>query len=194
MFKQLLAELKASARLRMGVALVIAVVWLYAILSLQEFRDELIQKYRGVSSKTLRLQSVLREGDWIARLDSAKALQAEMEGSLWRGDTVGLARASFQDWLNQEMQHASVSHPNLTMSAGNEVRPDSQAAGPEGELWKVGAKLVFDFNPDNLNRLLGQLTGNPHRVIVESLHITKEPNPRVELTVLAYFQPTAAHR
>lgn len=194
MLKQLLAELKASARLRMGVALVAAVVWLYAILLLQEARNDLALKYRGVASKTLRLQSVLREGDWTARLDSAKTLQAEMEGGLWRGDTVGLARASFQDWLNQEMQHASVTHPNLTMSAGNEVRPDSQSAKPEGELWKVGAKLVFDFNPDSLNKLLGQLAGNPHHVIVESLHVTKEPNPRVELMVLAYFQPPVTRR
>jgi len=186
---QFLPELKSNVRLRMGVALVFAVLWLYLILVMREALDNSAREYRSTSIKLGKLQSVMQQGDWTERLNAAKTLQAEMESALWRGDTLGLAHASFQDWLKQQMQRAAVSRPVISIGTGIEEATGKQArsAGID-DLWKVRAKLVFDFNPESLNKLLGQVMAHTHRVAIESLHITKEPIARVEIVASAYFQ------
>ena len=189
MLDQFLSELKSNARLRIAVALVFAVLWLYLILLMRDALDSSARQYRSASIKLARLQSVMQQGDWTERLNAAKTLQAGMENALWRGDTLGLARASFQDWLNQQVQRAAVSRPVISMGTGIEeaIGEQAQSAGID-DLWKVRAKLVFDFNPESLNKLLGQMMGHTHQVAIESLHITKEPIARVEIVASAYFQ------
>ncbi len=189
MLDQFLSELKSNARLRIAVALVFAVLWLYLILLMREALDSSAREYRSASVKLGKLQSVMKQGDWTERLNAAKTLQAEMESALGRGDTLGLARASFQDWLNQQMQRAAVARPVISMGTANEEATGEQArAAGIDDLWKVSARLVFDFNPESLNRLLGQMAGRKHHVVIEGLRITKEPVPRVEIVASAYFQ------
>jgi hypothetical protein len=189
MLDQFLSELKGNARLRIAVALVFAVLWLYLILLMRDSLDQSAREYRSASIKLGKLQSVLQLGDWTERLNAAKTLQAQMESALWRGDTLGLARASFQDWLNQQVQRSAVSRPVISMGTANEEATGEQTRPAViDDLWKVRAKLVFDFNPESLNKLLGQIAGHTQHVAIESLHITKEPNARVEITASAYFQ------
>lgn len=184
MLDQFISELKNNARLRIGIALILAVLWLYFILLMRDALDNGAREYRGSSVTLGKLQSVVQEGDWAERLAAAKTLQAEMESALWRGDSSGLANASFQDWLNQQMQLAGVARPTVSVGAGSETEPSS---GIE-DLWHVRAKMTFDFNSDSLNKLLGQIGAHPQHVVIESLHVTKEPIPRVEIMASAYFQ------
>ena len=198
-FKLFLAELRTNARLRLGVALIFAVLWVYAVLLLRDAQDAAVREYRSASIKLARLQAVTQQRDWGERLNAARTLQAEMEGRLWRGATLGLARASFQDSLNQQMRQAGVTRPSVSMgSTDEESRSEGMQTGITDDLWKVKAKLVFDFNPVSFNKLFVQLANHPHHVVVESLHVTKEPVPRVEAVLLAYFQkpdtPPAALR
>lgn len=189
MLDRFLSELKSNARLRIGVALVFAVLWLYLIMLMRETMDGSAREYRRTSVKQAKLQSVMQQGDWTERLNAAKTLQAKMESALWRGDTLGLARASFQDWLNQQTQRAAVTRPVISMGTGIEEATGEQAnVAAIDDLWKIRAKLVFDFNPESLNKLLGQMSRHTHHVAIESLRVTKEPVPRVELVASAYFQ------
>ncbi len=187
MLDRFLSEIKSNARLRIAIALVFAVLWFYLILMMRDALDRSAREYRSASVKLGRLHSVMQQGDWTERMNAAKTMQAEMESALWRGDTLGLARASFQDWLNQQVQRAAALRPVISMGTANEEQTGVQAAGID-DLWKVNAKLVFDFNPESLNKLLAQMIGHTHHVVIESLHITKEPIPRVEILASAYFQ------
>lgn len=189
MFKQFLTELRNNLRLRVGVALIFGVLWVYAILLLRDAKDSAASEYRTTSVRFARMQAATQQDDWDQRLASAKTLQAEMESRLWRGATLGLARASFQDFLNQQMQQAGITRPSVSMgSADEEARSEGAPAGITDDLWKVKAKLVFDFNPVSFSKLFVQLAKHPHRVMVESLHVTREPASRVEAVLLAYFQ------
>ncbi len=189
MLDQFLSEIKANPRLRIAVAFAIAVLWVYLILLLRDASDGSARSYRSASIKLAKLQSVMQQGNWTERMNTATTLQANMESALWRGDTLGLARASFRDWLNQQVQRAGVSRAVISMGSGDDQTPGDQVQSASvGDLWKVRAKLVFDFNPESLNKLLRQMTGDPHRVVIESMQITKEPIPRVEISASAYFQ------
>lgn len=190
MLDQFLHEFKHNLRLRIGLALILAVIWLYLILVMRDALDDSTRMHRNASNRLSQLQSVMQQNDWNERLIAATTLQASLESELWPGDTLGLSRATFQDWLNQQMQSASISHPIISMAASE---TSDQAVSPQAdELWQVRAKVVFDFNPASLNQLLQQMMQYRHHVVIESLHITKEPVPRVEIMASAFFQKSDA--
>ena len=58
MFDKLTAELGASRRLRVGLALIVAVLWLYGVLLLRDARDERTRGFRQASVQLARLQEV----------------------------------------------------------------------------------------------------------------------------------------
>ncbi len=198
MSNQFLAELRNNRRLRLGIALIIGVLWVYAILLLRDAQVVAAGEYHNASIKLARLQAATQQGEWEERLNQAKTLQTEIESRLWRGATIGLARAAFQDFLSQQLQQAGMTRPSVSMGSADEGnRSDGVQSGITDDLWKVKAKLVFDFNPLSFNKFFVQLTNHPHHIVVESLHVTKEPAPRVEMMLAAYFQkpdspPTAA--
>ena len=201
MFDKLAAELGASRRLRVGLALIVAVLWLYGVLLLRDARDERTRGFRQASVQLVRLQEAAGQTEWPQRLEEAKILQAALESGLWRGDSLGLSRAALQDWLAQQMKQAQVPRPLITLAAQEEdapgaaggagaagAAPDAAAADLAAGLWKVKAKLNFDFTAESLPLLLARLAAPSPRVTVESLRVVREPVARVEMVVVAYFQ------
>ena len=201
MFDKLAAELGASRRLRLGLALIVAVLWLYGVLLLSDARDERTRGFRQASVQLARLQEAAGQTEWPQRLEEAKILQAALESGLWRGDSLGLSRAALQDWLAQQMKQAQVPRPLITLAAQEDDAagapggaapaggaPAAEAAELAAGLWKVKAKLNFDFTAESLPLLLARLAAPSPRVTVESLRVVREPVARVEMVVVAYFQ------
>jgi hypothetical protein len=189
MFDAFVAELKASARLRMGLVLIVGVLWIYGLLLLRDDLSAAQTAYRVATVKLTRLQSANLEGDWEPRLDSAKILQTSAESRLWRGETLGLARAAFQDYLNNESRLAGVSRVSVTMGSAEEPGgTENSSVKVNDDLWRVKAKIVFDFNSASFTKLLTQFYSQPRGVVIESLRAMREPTPRVEAVVVAYFQ------
>ena len=198
MFDKLTAELGASRRLRVALSLIVAVLWLYGVLLLRDARDERTRGFRQASVQLARLQEAAGQTEWPQRLEEAKILQAALESGLWRGDSLGLSRAALQDWLAQQMKQAQVPRPLITLAAQDEdapaaagsagAAPDAAAADLAAGLWKVKAKLNFDFTAESLPLLLARLAAPSPRVTVESLRVVREPVARVEMVVVAYFQ------
>ena len=149
-------------------------------------------------------------GEVVARFFD-RALQLNIDLGVELAPAVVLADpALLDDLLSNLLDNALKYTPNggrVTVSAGQQgSRPmlavedksetgtaDAAAnpASPNPELWKVRAKLEFDFTPPGLMNLLKQITMNPQQVVVESLNIRKEPVPRVDMLLVANFQKTA---
>ena len=55
MFDKLAAELGASRRLRLGLALIVAVLWLYGVLLLRDARDERTRGFRQASVQLVKI-------------------------------------------------------------------------------------------------------------------------------------------
>lgn len=195
----LLDELKANPRLRWGLLGILGVLWLYGVLELRDQVQIKADSHLALSKKIARIQGVASQTDWPARLTDARALQTLLEKNLWRENSIGLAQATFNDWLAQLAQQASLSKVQLSVAAQNE----ESAAGKDttsgdssgaGRLWKVSAKFAFDFNPQTFYPLLVKITSNDKQVLVESLVIHGLPSPKAELLLVAYFlkqKPTA---
>jgi septal ring-binding cell division protein DamX len=197
MFDKYVAEFRTNVRLRLLFAGVIAIVWFYTLINLRDLAIAKNQQFIGVERQIAKTKLQASEADWPQRLQSIKLLKVELEGRLWQNSTQGLAQAAFQDWLNQAAIRATLARPAVSMLAvedKSETGTADAAANPASsnpELWKVRAKLEFDFTPPGLMNLLKQITMNPQQVVVESLNIRKEPVPRVDMLLVANFQKTA---
>lgn len=196
MIDNFLNQLRNNPRLRWGVALIVGIIWLYGILMLRETLQEQEQQHRATAQSTSRLRAQLAQPEWIARVAPARDMAMQLEGRLWQAPTSGLAQAAFQDWLNVAMIKAGVSRPQITVTVLDEAGANSQnqnsGTATPSDLWKIKAKLGFDFSPATLLGFMSQIEGNEKQIIVGTLNVRKEPAPRVEMELFGYFQKQAA--
>ena len=193
MMADLLNQLRANARLRMGLVLIIAIAWLYGVLSLRDEVQAQQQRFRSSHLAIQRLQAQLAEPEWPARASAARALAVQMEGRLWQAPTPGLAQAAYQDWLTLAMVKAGNSGPQITVTVVEEAaaaQPTDAPAAPDAlnDVWKLKAKVFFDFNPPALMDFLAALESHERQSIVRQLTLRREPSPKVEMELNAYFQ------
>lgn len=198
------SELRASPRLRWGLALIVAIGWLYGVLLLRDEVQDQTQRYRSAVQGIGRLQAQLAEPEWTARATGARALAVQLEGRLWQATTPGLAQAAYQDWLGAAMVRAGITNVQVTVTVVEDapasgaitavpttaVSPEAGAATP-ADLWKIRAKLSFDFNPPAVMAFLALLENHEKQSVVKALALRKEPSPRAEMELVAYFQKQA---
>ena len=184
MFDRALAELKESLRLRIGLSLVVAVLWFNAVLSLRDQLDEEIKLYGQLAGKINRAHQYAAQKEWPERAKQARMVQAEMEGRLWHSSTPGMAQAAFQDWLTQGLTKAAISRQDVTLARDGDGKITESGTG----LWKIKAKLSLDFSPKSFNDWASLLAAQERQVAVEKLNVHMEPLPRVEAILVAPFE------
>jgi len=198
MLDNLLNQLRDNPRLRWGVALIAGIFWLYAILLLRETLQEQTQQHQIAAQSISRLRAQLAQPEWTARVVPAKTMAVQLEGRLWQAPTSGLAQAAFQDWLNAAIVNAGVTRPQITVIVIDEAAADAhnqnQDAGTTvpADLWKIKAKLGFDFSAAPLLNFMSRIESHEKQIIVGALNVRKEPTPHVEMELYGYFQKQAA--
>ncbi len=199
MMDDFLSQLRVNARLRWGLALILGIGWLYGVLVLRDSLQEQTVRLRAATQAIARLNAQLAQPEWTSRAVAARALGVQLDGRLWQAATPGLAQAAFQDWLSSTMVKSATTGPQVTVALVEDAAPNlaTSATPPEGagaippDLWKIKAKLTFDFNAATLLDLLARMENNDKQMVVGTLTVRKEPSPRVEMEVVAYFQKPA---
>ena len=136
MLDTVLKPLRDNPRLRWGVAAIVGIFWLYAILLLQEALQDESQQYRAAAQNITRLRASLAQPEWVARATAAQALAVQLEARLWQAPTSGLAQAAFQDWIKTALAKAAVTNPQVTVTVIDE------AAAPGQKQDAGGGRLV----------------------------------------------------
>lgn len=193
-----LSEFKTNSRLRWGIWIVLAILWLYGNLLLRDLVDARAEEYRALGNRIARVQATAAQTEWLSRVEPARSLQINAESRLWHASTAGLAQAAFQDWLNFAVQQAGPAKPQVNVGVAEETtaadKSTTSAALKEtavAGLWKVSAKLSFDFNPQTFYALMYRISGHDKQIVVESLSVRGMPNPRADAVLVAYFQKPA---
>ncbi len=193
---KLFSELQSNQRLRWGCWLILGILWFYGTLLLRDGAQAYVDQYGGTLKQYSRLTALAGQKQWLERGEAAKLLKVQMEGRLWQAGTPGLAQATFQDWMSQTLTQAGTTRPALTVTIFDEKSADvpgqnaKEGAGEPvlADLWKITARAEFDFSPPSFYKLMVQLGSNERRVVIESLTIRKEPAPRADIVMVAYFQ------
>ncbi len=189
----LIAKIQDNPRLRLGVLLIIGIIWLYGLLILRDESRLAASQYQTVAKKVARLQAEANQSEWAARVEPVRALQLELESRMWHEGTIGLAQATFQDWLNQAVQQSNLVRAVVSVAAQEDNTQDKNTAvktppAPNPDIWKVSAKIGFDFTPKGLYALIGRLEDHDKQIIIESLVVRSLPLPRADMVLVAYFQ------
>lgn len=191
-------QLRDNPRLRWGVALIIGISWLYAVLLLRDSLQEQTQQHRTVAQAITRLRAQLAQPEWAARVTPAKVQAVQLEGKLWQAATPGLAQAAFQDWLNAELLKVGVNKSQISVTVLEEAVANSPNQTAEAgvatpaDLWKIKAKLGFEATPANLMDFLNRIEIHEKQIVVGTLNVRKEPTSRMEMELFGYFQKPAA--
>jgi hypothetical protein len=200
MMNDILNQLRANVRLRVGLALIIAMGWLYGVLTLRDEVAEQTQRFRSSTQSVARLKAQLTQPEWGDRAVAARATAVQLEAKLWQAPTPGLAQAALQDWLMKTVAKVGIANPQVTVAVvedanvGNNASPvatdpsTSTDANAPADLWKLKAKLNFEFNPSTLMDFLAALETNDQQITVHVLTARKDPAPRAEMELIAYFQ------
>lgn len=183
--------LRANPRLRLWLWLIGFILWAYGLLVLDDHVQAARADYAAAASRHARAQAVAGDAAWPQRLRAVRALEAQIEGRLWREASAGLAQAAFQDWLGLAMRGANIANPLVAVSVHDE-QLDPAAQGAAAAVWKARARVSGDFAPGGLASFLKTVGEHDKAIIVESLVIKGSTrSPRVELGLVAYFQPPA---
>lgn len=197
-------QLRDNPRLRWGLLLIIGIFWLYGVLVLRDDLQEKTQQQHVLVQSISRLRAQLAQTEWATRLTPAKVLAVQLEGKLWQAPTSGLAQAAFQDWLNATLLKAGVANPQIsvtvvddaltgpnTSSASTPNSDPGAVANTPTDLWKIKAKLSFELGATVASDVMARIESNEKQIVVGALNVRKEPSPRVEMELFAFFQKTA---
>ncbi len=186
---QVTNELKANPRLRAGLWLCVAILWFYGIVTLQEASVAKAKEYETLVKRSARSQATADQKAWQGRVEDARAVERSLAGRLWHEPTQGLAQAAFQDWLVLALQQATIVKPQLTVVAQEGPKPQGGSKGND-DIWKVNARVAFDFDPRTFTQLVDKLASHEKWIVLEALNVRSSPSPRAEMTLVAYFSKT----
>ena len=204
LFDTILAQIKANPRLRFGLWLILLILWVYGILLLDERRDAEREDYRRLDLRARRATLDAGAQNWAEQAERLRVLRTNLESQVWQAASSSLARATYQDWLNRLFSDAGATRLQMTVTlveerppvAGDAATTRAETAGDSNrkprDLWQVRTKAAFDFTPQSLLKILTLLAENDRKSVIESLIVRKDPIPRVELTLSAFFQKNDA--
>jgi hypothetical protein len=185
-------QLRSNYRLRIGLTLIIGIVWLSLLLDLRDQNDALIDKYRQTASQLARLNAQQKQTQWITRAEDVKNALGSAEMRLWQDPSLGRTQAEMRDWLLQQLlQSKAVRYAVKVAESGEEkggVKSASVGDSP-ANLIRVRAEIEFNTDPTVLNSFLSVLANAEHQVVVETLNAKQ---PRTGMTVTSWYKQTVA--
>jgi hypothetical protein len=188
---KILAQLRGNLRLRMALALIVAIVWWSYVQGIQDRAQQQRVAYRQAANQLARLDNPAALGEWPKRAEAAKLTQVDAQSRLWRFASIGLAQASLQDSLVDTLTRAKAKSTSITLVENSSS--GAKAAGKQGKgedadhpaIPLVHFKVVFDFDQAVLHTVLADLAASKQMWIVDGLAVRIQFNSRAELDVSA---------
>lgn len=192
----LIAQVRANSRLRIGLWLIVAIIWSYGLLELEQHNNNLAKTAATLGQHLTRAESQSKELEWPERQEQARKRLSDYERLLWTGQTQNLALAAIQNRLVDVMAMVGSKQPQIVaeiVDIKSETTKASSAGAPKlpADIGLIRAKISFDFAPGTYYRFLSALYQTPQNLIIESAFIRGMPTPRAELTILAYHKIAA---
>jgi hypothetical protein len=201
-FERIAVEFRDNPRFRIGLWIVIAILWGYGLL---EASDALQRRETALGDLRQRISEarvLVRGPDWEGRRVEAQGRLAAFEGSLPSESTSSLAEANLRDWLSQAATRAGVSVRELSLGAppGTKAEttppPPGGTAAPQAQgVMVVRAKLAFDFQRRALAALLAEFERADRPIVIDRLLVRNAPQrPSVEIELHTAYRIDRAKR
>ncbi len=174
-------ELRTNNRLQVGLVAIIAILVAYSLLSLDEYRLKLIKELAQQQQRLAQLSGVVAQTEWQQRAEATRALRVQLEDKLWKANTVGLAQANFQAWLESNVRK-HVPEARFRVDTPIEIQQEKM------NLWQIKAQVDGIFLFSKINDLLLNIAKQPQWVIIDRLETRQSGNDlRLTLVLSVYF-------
>lgn len=187
-----IAQLRSNPRLRIGLALIIGIVWLSLLLDLRDQNQALVDQYKQTASQLARYNSQQKQSQWLTRAQDAKDVLAAVETRVWQEPTLGLTQAEIRDWLLHELLQSKALAYTVKVSDAADDKGGTKG-GKSGDalsdLVRVRATLEFNTDAAVLDKLLSAFANADHQIVVENLAVKQ---PRTSMTVASWYKLPAA--
>lgn len=180
-FQPLLAEWRANPRLQVAGWLILGILLLYFALVFSDLQDEMASEYRAAQQRLQKMQSLSGQSFWLQRARDAHTTRLALEAGLEQADTLGLAQASMQTWLQQ-----------ILSGYGGAVRispgTPSRVKASQDSLWRIPMTIAGTLPPRDVLTILQQLESRKQLITIESSLMNTGANPTFTLTLQAYYR------
>ncbi|MDM8568121.1 hypothetical protein QUF50_01125 [Thiotrichales bacterium HSG1] len=178
----LIGELRSNTRLRLGVWLIVGLLFGYSIMLLNDYRLKTQQEYTRVVARLSQLQTIANQSQWLDRTVKIQQVREKVQGQLWSANTKGLAQATFQQWLRTITKQLKIDTKRLQVDPALDVVKHK-------DIWQVTAKIRGNFTSKNLIAFLLKIATNPSIVVTEMLDVYESREElRFVVIVKAYFK------
>ncbi len=174
-------QIASDPRLRLAIWAVISLVLINLMLSLGERRVLISGQIQSASDQYHRIEAVLREADWEVREREARAHLTMVEQTYWSSESIGLARAEFQSWVERQSQVATFDIASFSLQPAVELE--------EMPGWyRLAATVEGPRDPAALARFLGQLEGGQRQIDVNGVMISdRSVRSRVDFNAIFHI-------
>jgi hypothetical protein len=188
-------EWRGSQRLRLGVWIVLAILWAYGLIAGSDHLAAGWQRVSAAQAEIDRLRAVSRQVIWPAREDEVRRHAQALEAMLWPARSRGAAEAALLDLLKDRATRAKLLVRELQIAGVGGVGPagpPSREVAPSAGAQVLRATLVVDFDRLPLLALLSELARNDQVVVVERVQVrTLGSTPRAEIGVRVLYREKA---
>lgn len=171
-----LVELRENQRLRFGVYLILALLWIYGITALRDLGVREANNWKQAEADILQARAVAATADWTTREMQARSALTELEGYLWRDGSLGFSQAAFQERIAQTLSRAGAVAPSIRVSSSSDAGTTQTALA----ISTISARVQTEYRPSVLFGWLRDVSLRPGAqqplILVDSIVIRALPN------------------
>lgn len=178
--QRITTEWSGAPRLRVATAVAAAILALYALLVLVDWRRSLHDEYQQASLRLYKTAALEGQNVWLARAQQARDLRKALEAQVPSAKTLGLAQAEAQGWVQQ-----------LLRAFGRDLTSQTRAAvqvDPAAGIWKVPISVRGAVTAGQYVEMLRRIEGNNRLMVIEQVSIANQGRPSIEMTITAYYR------
>lgn len=171
--EQLLTELRGNSRLRIGLYIVLGIVWFYVLLVLRDATAGKSRQWQELRAQESRARASASSADWKSRAQIAVAGVADIETLLWRDGSVGLSQAAFQEKITQLAGRQGASLRSIRSVAPRSPSAELEALG----IAAIGVRVQIESRPSSFMAWAGELSkfsGQP-AILADTLTLRMQP-------------------
>lgn len=179
-------EWMGNARLRWGVRMILATLWIWFSLLAQDQAAAWRAEGDEAQAQMQRLSSLRSETVWPQRAEDARTQLESARALLWTAASQGQAEATLQDRLREMAAKAGLTIRELSIVAGD-TKPTSDGARP------LRVRLIVDMSDRvALTGFLSEVSQSPQLMIVDTLRLRPQAAaPRAEIEVRVLYREQA---
>lgn len=181
----LAAQWNANPRLRLGGAVIAAILVFYLVLVGLDWRASRAAHLAERQLYLARIEALAGQDVWIQRADTAAVLRKALDAQLPTAATTGLAQAGVQTWMRQL---------TAAMGGGVSARTEAMQQLPGTDVWRIPVEVTGPMQPRGLIQLMQQIERYPSLTIIERVQVLNRENKTFTLTAVAYYRIAEAAR